>query len=217
MRNKLCIISIMTLAIAGLGFTKVPTMPNNTVMADVVDDDRQTYITTIQPIIDNNNGNAFENETTTSYVTEQPTISTDSKDTVVRKAPTIKAKKTKFTIKKKKGKKIKKVKNGTRVYVIHKIPNTGWYKVKVKGKTGYMKALKFKVKKRLMVIMEQQVETQGVGMLLLMVEKYTFQKVQVVLLKRYMKDKESQHRKMVMIGDHLGNKSNFIIDIENIF
>ena len=39
MRNKLCIISIMTLAIAGFGFTKVPTMPNNTVMADVVDDD----------------------------------------------------------------------------------------------------------------------------------------------------------------------------------
>ncbi|MFR7511543.1 hypothetical protein [Eubacterium sp.] len=147
MRNKLCIISIMTLAIAGLGFTKVPTMPNNTVMADVVDDDDRRILPP-QPIIDNNNGNAFENETTTSYVTEQPTISTDSKDTVVRKAPTIKAKKTKFTIKKKKGKKIKKVKNGTGVYVIHKIPNTGWYKVKVKGKTGYMKALKFKVKKK---------------------------------------------------------------------
>ena len=116
-------------------------------MADVVDDDDRRILPP-QPIIDNNNGNAFENETTTSYVTEQPTTSTDSKDTVVRKAPTIKAKKTKFTIKKKKGKKIKKVKNGTRVYVIHKIPNTGWYKVKVKGKTGYMKALKFKVKKK---------------------------------------------------------------------
>ncbi len=107
MRNKLCIISIMTLAIAGLGFTKVPTMPNNTVMADVVDDDDRGILPP-QPIIDNNNGNAFENETTTSYVTEQPTISTDSKDTVVRKAPTIKAKKTSLQSRKRRVRKSRK-------------------------------------------------------------------------------------------------------------
>ena len=230
----------MTLAITGFGFTKVPTMPNNTVMADVVDDDDRGILPP-QPIIDNNNGNSSENETTTGYVAERTTTSTDSKDTVVRKAPTIKVKKAKFTIKKKKGttkafivktikksitatdslkkdissrvdvskpslsskkynkwqtltitvvddygntttkniklkltkttsvkkskkltsksalyekmstkskKRIKTVKSGTKVYVIHKIPNTGWYKVKIKGKTGYMKASKFKARKK---------------------------------------------------------------------
>lgn len=47
-----------------------------------------------------------------------------------------------------KGKKIKSIKKGTKVYIISKLPNTGWYKVKTKGKVGYMKASKFKVVKK---------------------------------------------------------------------